>query len=102
VSGEYLVVGNWPVQLLPLPNALVEEALLAARSTTFDGVPARVMSAKHLCAIALQTGRQKDYARVSLFIDDGVVDIGKTLELLERYNLLAQTIKVSNWPTSTS
>lgn len=102
VSGEYLVVGNWPVQLLPPPNALVEEALLAARSTTFDGVPTKVMTAEHLCAIALQTGRQKDYARVSLFIDDGAVDIGKTLELLERYNLTAQTLKVSNWPTSAS
>jgi hypothetical protein len=102
VSGEYLVVGNWPVQLLPPPNALVEEALLSARSTTFDGVPTRVMTAEHLCAIALQIGRQKDYARVSLFIDDGAVDIGKTLVLLRRYNLIGQTGKVANWPTSAS
>jgi len=102
VSGEYLVVGNWPVQLWPPPNALVEEALLSARSTTFDGVPTRVMTAEHLCAIALQTGRQKDYARVSLFIDDGAVDIGKTLVLLRRYDLIGQTGKVANWQTSAS
>ena len=44
------------------------------------------MTAEHICAIALQIGRQKDSARVLLFIDSGSADIGKTPEASARYS----------------
>ena len=41
----------------------VEEALADAVTVDVDGTPARVFTAEHLAAVALQTGRAKDKAR---------------------------------------
>jgi hypothetical protein len=98
VRDEHLVVGNWPIQILPPPNALVEEALPHAKDVTFMNVPTRVLTAEYLCAIALLTGRPKDYFRVSAFIEQGAVNFDLLNDLVTRHNLVANTAKVPNWP----
>lgn len=87
---EYIVVGDWPVQFLPLRNPLQEEALTQAISTSVDGVPARVITAEHLVAIALETGRAKDYTRILQFIEQAAVDREKLKDILERHGLSAK------------
>ena len=74
VQAEHVVVDNWPIQVLPAYKPLVEEALRLAVSTTFGSVPTRVFSAEYLCAIALDTGRPKDFLRISTFIEQDEVD----------------------------
>ena len=64
MEGEYIVIGGWPVQFLPPTGPLVDEALGQAVETDVEGVRARVFSAEHLAAIALETGRAKDKARL--------------------------------------
>jgi hypothetical protein len=59
---EYIVIAGWPIRFLPPNNALVEEALEQAVETQVEGVRTWVMTAEHLVAIALQTGRAKDFA----------------------------------------
>jgi hypothetical protein len=56
-EGQDVRFGKWPVQILKDANALIAEAIREAASTDFDGIPTRVFSAEHLCAIALQTCR---------------------------------------------
>jgi len=87
VEGEYVRFGKWPVQILTDANALIAEAIQQATATDYDGVPTRVFSAEHLCTIALQTGRSKDYARVILFIEENQVDLEKLSALAERFGL---------------
>lgn len=96
---EHIRIGGWQVQILPAYKPLVGEALAAAVDTTFDGIPTRVLTAEHLCAIALDTGRPKDYYRVSLFIEAEVLDIVALDSLLTRYNLRERTTHVLNWPS---
>ena len=43
-------------------------------SNDVEGTPARVLTAEHLAAIALQTGRAKDKARLLQFIESGALD----------------------------
>ena len=62
MQGEYIVVAGWPVQFLPAGTPLVEEALRESVERNVDGTPARVFTAEHLAAFALQTGRAKDKA----------------------------------------
>lgn len=95
---EHVVIGGWKVQILPPYKPLVEEALAAAVETEFDKVPTRVLTAEHLCAIAIDTGRAKDYLRVSMFIEAGEVDIATLEEILTRYHLIDRKVKVTNWP----
>jgi hypothetical protein len=98
IKGEHLIVGDWPVQILPPPNPLVEEALPQAISTTFSGVPTKVLTAEYLCAIALMTGRIKDFNRVAMFIEQNAVNLDSLRELVIKYNLSHATAKVQNWP----
>jgi hypothetical protein len=71
---EYMVVEDWLVQFLVPSNALQEEGVNQAISTNVEGVPTRVMSAEHLVAIALETGRAKDHTRILQFVEQGAVD----------------------------
>lgn len=87
VQNEHVVIGTWPVQILPAYTPLVEEAVMNASDLPFENVRVPVVSAEHLCAIALQTGRAKDYARVNAFIDAGAVDRVALRGLIDRHAL---------------
>jgi hypothetical protein len=87
VEDEYIVLSGWPVQFLLPSDALEREAIAEAVSTTLEGVPTRVMTAEHLVAIALKTGRAKDYTRILQFLEQGAVDRQKLKRILERHKL---------------
>jgi len=88
VEGEYIVVGGWPVQFLPSTGPLVDEALSQAVETDVDGTRARVFTAEHLAAIALQTGRAKDKARLLQFVEAGALDAARFQAILARHGLM--------------
>lgn len=87
MEGEYIVIAGWPVQFLPPTGPLAEEALRDAVTRDVAGTPARVLTAEHLAAIALQTGRAKDKARVLQFIETGVLDAAGFQSILGRHGL---------------
>ena len=89
MDGEHIVIAGWPVQFLPPNSPLVEEALAQAAEKDVDGIPARVFTAEHLAAIALQTGRAKDKARLLQFVESGQLDAGIFQAILERHALVA-------------
>jgi hypothetical protein len=87
MQGEYIVIAGWPVQFLPPTGPLVEEALREAVSRDVNGTPARIFTAEHLAAIALQTGRAKDKARLLQFIEAGALDAVRFQAILIRHGL---------------
>lgn len=89
MDGGHIVIAGWPVQFLPPNSPLVEEALAQAAEKDVDGIPARVFTAEHLAAIALQTGRAKDKARLLQFVESGQLDAGTFQDILERHALAA-------------
>ncbi len=89
MEGEYIVVAGWPVQFLPAASPLVEEALAQAVEKDVAGMSARVFTAEHLAAIALQTGRAKDKARLLQFIETGALDPARFQAILSRHGLAA-------------
>ncbi len=88
VEGEYIVMAGWPIQFLPATSALVEEALAEAVTVDVEGTPARVFTAEHLAAIALQTRRAKDHARLLQFIEATAIDVERFQNLVRRHGLL--------------
>jgi hypothetical protein len=88
VEGERIVVGDWPVQFLPASNGLEQEALAESVDTDVEGVPTCVLTPEHLVAIALQTGRAKDYLRIAQFLEQDAVNTGKLNQILMRHGLL--------------
>ncbi len=87
VQHEHIVIGGWPVQFLPPANELEREAVAEAVAATVQDVSTWVMSAEHLAAIALRTGRAKDHIRVLQFVEQNAVDRDKLKSLLERHGL---------------
>ena len=87
MEGEYVIIGGWPVQFLPPTGPLAEEALAQAVEFDVEGARARVFTAEHLAAIALQTGRAKDKARLIQFIESAVLDSARFQAILARYGL---------------
>lgn len=85
---ETVDIEGWPVQFLPAFNPLVEEALDQAQEIKFHRTITRVMSAEHLLAIMLQTGRLKDLARIQQFLQHKVVDEKRLQAILKRHKLI--------------
>jgi hypothetical protein len=90
VKDEHIVIGEWPVQFLPLSDDLEREAVAQAIATTVEGVSIHVMSSEHLVAIALRTGRSKDHIRILQFIEQNAVNRKKLQSVLERHGLTAK------------
>ena len=87
MDGEYIVVAGWPVQFLPAANPLVVEALEQAVERNVADVPVRVFTSEHLAAIALQTGRAKDKARLLQFVEAGALDAARFQDIVVRHGL---------------
>lgn len=85
--GEYIIVAEWPVQFLPAAGPLVEEAIGEAIDVDVEGAPARVFTPEHLAAVALQTGRAKDKARLLMFLEAGVLDRERFEEIVALHRL---------------
>ena len=90
IQDEYIVFGGWPVQFLLPGNDLEAEAITGAVTTTVEGLSTRVMSAEHLMAIALKTGRAKDHGRILQFIEQVAYDPARLSDIVERHGLSAK------------
>lgn len=89
-QGEAVEIEGWPVQLLPVFNALTREAVQRAQEIKFGRTRTRVMRPEHLVAIMLDTGRPKDYARISLFLASKAVNRRALTSVLKRHGLLGK------------
>lgn len=87
LQDEHVVIHGWPVQILPAYTPLVEEAVAKAVDRRYEEVAVPVVTADYLCAIALQTGRVKDFQRVYSLIEAGCVDAAALRRLIASHGL---------------
>lgn len=89
---EGLLIEGWPVQFLPISDALDNNAL--ENAITFElefgemgTVPARILSPEFIVATAVRVGRPKDFVRINSFLEEDQVDIDLLEEVLDRHDL---------------
>jgi hypothetical protein len=89
VRHEHIVIGDVPVQIVPAPTALHEEAVRSAATLDFSGAPIRVVRPEYLIATWLQPpannhGRKERAARLreSVQMDHELLDA-----LIRRFGL---------------
>jgi hypothetical protein len=87
---DHIIVCDWPVQFIEPKDELEHEAVAEAVTESLEGTPTRIMSAEHLVAIALRTGRSKDQNRILQFLEQRAVDRAKLGSLLERHQLTSK------------
>ena len=88
MSGAHFLIAGWQVQFLPADDSLNNEALSQAVETRVGDVKTWIMTAEHLMAIALKTGRAKDLIRLEQFVRYKVFDPGKLNQILARHDLV--------------
>ncbi|MGA3212770.1 MAG: hypothetical protein ABSD20_15800 [Terriglobales bacterium] len=86
---EHIIIEDWPVQFLVAGDRLEDEAVAQAADAELEGVRARIMTAEHLIAIALRTGRAKDYSRVLQFLEQYSIDHKRLQSILSRHGLVS-------------
>ena len=88
-KSEHLVISGVPVQFVPAPDVLAEEAVKVAAIRELNGVPIRVVRPEYLIALWLQppanSPARKERARKLL--ESGQVDDALLADLMARYNL---------------
>lgn len=84
---EHLWLAGTLVQLIPAYDALTEEAVREAVEKKVGETKTRVMRVEHLIAVALKTGRAKDFARITLLLEQAEVDATHLQEIVTRYQL---------------
>jgi hypothetical protein len=87
-KGEFISIEGIPVQFLPVFNPLTEEAVETAQTIKYARVTTRIMRAEYLVAIMLDTGRPKDYLRISMFLEEGAVKMRQLYAVLKRHGLM--------------
>jgi hypothetical protein len=87
VHNEHIVIGGWPVQILPAFNPHVEAAVLKAPAQSYENLLIPVISADYLAAIALLLGRAKDYLRVDALIAAGACQLDALNTLIATHQL---------------
>lgn len=89
-----LVIEGWPVQFLPVANALDAEALAQSQEIEIEmtqaegAVTTRILRPEHIVAIALRIGRPKDRIRIAQFLEEKAVDVANLCGVLERHGLI--------------
>jgi hypothetical protein len=83
----FLVFGGWPVQFVPAADELDLEAVRESVPTDVEGTQTFVMTAEHLAAIALRTGRAKDHNRILQFLEQNTLDKARLRDILQRHGL---------------
>jgi len=91
---EHLWLAGTLVQLIPAYDALTEEAVREAVEKTVGQAKTRVMRVEHLIAIALKTGRAKDYARIALLLEEADVNQARLQDILGRHDLQSRWEKI--------
>ena len=87
-KGEFIYIEGIPVQFLPVFNPLTEEAVEKAQTIKYAGIATRIMRPEHLVAIMLDTGRAKDYLRISMFLEAGAIKMRALNAVLQRHGLM--------------
>ena len=86
-KAEHIYIKGFPVQFLPTFNALTEEAVIQAQEFALNTIRAWIIRPEYLVALMLDTGRLKDYLRISLFLQANVVNREQLHEILQRHGL---------------
>lgn len=84
---ELIVIEGVPVQLIPVYNRLVREAVETSVESTYKKVKVRIVNPEYLLAIALQTNRSKDRERAIQLLDQAKLDSRSLVRLLKKFGL---------------
>lgn len=93
-NGEHIMIEGFPVQFIPAPDPLTEEALEEATVKDYEKVKVKVLRLEYLMAIMLQTNRPKDREMIAKLFEEKIeMDHDKFSQILSRHKPLQERWK---------
>ena len=89
VQDEHVMIEGVPVHVLPAYDALLGQAVAAARVHDYDGVAVRVIDPEHLVALALQAGGARRRERAWQLLESVEIDRVRLQSLLDEHGIPA-------------
>ena len=88
---EFVNIHGWLVQFVEASHSkLWSEAIENAVVLSIDSREAFVIDKEHLVAMWLFAGRAKDYQKIAMFVDAGILDNERLANILARHELLVK------------
>lgn len=85
---EFINIHGWLVQFVEAGhNPLWRDAINEAQTLIIEETPVPLIGREYLVAMWLYSGRTKDYQKIAMFCDAGILDLLKLFQLLDRYDL---------------
>lgn len=86
-EGDAVLIEGIPVQFLPAPTRLVDEAIENAVELSIEGAMTRVIDLEYIIGIALDLGRTKDKLRLDhlLSVTSRPIDQSRLNDILRRH-----------------
>ncbi len=93
---EFINIHGWLVQFVEASHSpLWKDAVENADHLDIDGIQAAVIGKEYLIAMWLNAGRAKDFLKIQMFLEGGIVDRSELSKLLGRYGLAEEWNKQS-------
>lgn len=88
-KAEHIIISGVPVQFIPAYSALVEEAVTTPADLDYEELSIRVIRPEYLVAMSLEGSARtaKRLLRVSVLLEENIVDRELLHKLLTRYSL---------------
>lgn len=91
---EFINIYGWLVQFVEASHsALWTEAVENAQVMQIDEFAAPVIDKEHLTAMWLLAGRAKDYQKIAMFCEAGLLNETKLFDILARHDLMRKWTK---------
>lgn len=85
---EFINIHGWLVQFVEAGhNPLWRDAINEAETLIIEETPVPLIGREYLVAMWLYSARAKDYQKIAMFWDAGILDLLKLFQLLDRYGL---------------
>ncbi len=88
---EFINIFGWLVQFVEASrNDLWREAIESANMVEVGHHKIPVIDAVHLVSMWLLAGRARDYQKIAIFLDAGLVDMPDLFNVLDKHNLMTK------------
>lgn len=85
-KGHWIMIEGVPVDMFPA-DPLEKEAVEQALETEYEGVRTKVIIPEHLIALFLRAGRDKDWRKIQMLLEQCEIDRGRLQRILSQYGL---------------
>ncbi|MBI3600607.1 MAG: nucleotidyltransferase [Nitrospinae bacterium] len=86
-EGHSIIAEDWLVDFISAKEGLIDEAVVKCNKFKIDNIVLNVISPEYLIAMALESGRRQDYAKIEKILQQSKINKNKFTRILKKFGL---------------